>query len=716
MNYPAKILALEKLELRKNFSGISLMVFGSDVGSTSIVRVIERETGQNLVNIQPFAASFQGGVRVALGDINGDGQDDIIMGNGPGMRSTVIVYDGVTRSQLLRFYAGPGYAYSGGISVASADLNSDGKSEVVVGCEYGRPNVGIFNGMTGVKKVGFMVPGFSGGVRVAAGDMNGDGAAEIIVGNAAGGGSCRVLDGTTRQIRASFSPFEAAYRGGVHLAVCDVDSDGQAEIVIGTAKGGRVSIRSGVTGSQYQAFKTLLASNLEGVRVAGAQVDEYGGMGVLVGSGQEGSWANYRSDGGLVSSGESAGFGTGIWVACSSDQEAVNLKASKVILNWNALALNSIRMEKTPPPKASRALAILQTSVFDAVNGIVGAYKGYQSLPTAPPRGASIQAAASQAAYTVLAGLFPNQKAQFLAQLNNTLGSVTSAKAKADGIRWGTQVADSLMSVRQADRSAEAASASYSPGGQPGDWKPTAPLFANPLLPGWGNVTPFVIGYAPLFVSAKPPDLTSQQWTDEFNQVKEIGSKNSAIRTDDQTDIAYFWADGAGTFTPPGHWNAIAAQLAQQDRFSIVKTARLFAQLDVALADAAIVSWKTKYTYDFWRPITAIREGDTDNNPLTDKDAVWEPLLSTPPFPDYTSGHSTFSGAASAILESYFGNQRPFVASSDDGTKTRYFQNLRQAANEAGMSRIYGGIHYMSANIQGLEAGRKIAYLALKSF
>jgi hypothetical protein len=272
-------------------------------------------------------------------------------------------------------------------------------------------------------------------------------------------------------------------------------------------------------------------------------------------------------------------------------------------------------------------------------------------------------------------------------------------------------VAQAILAARANDGST--INPPYTPGDNPGDWRPTPPGSLPALLPGWGDVLPFGVGNVSTLVPAGPPALTSQEYAEEFNEVKDLGALNSATRTADQTETAQFWADGAATFTPPGHWNAIASQLANADGLSLAQTARLFAQLDIAVADAAIVCWKTKYTYNSWRPVTAIQNATSDGNDQTIQDDSWQPLLTTPSFPEHTSGHSTFSGAASTILASYFGASRAFSADSNDGSITRSFTSFAQAADEAGKSRICGGIHFQSANEDGLACGRSIGTYVL---
>ncbi len=204
---------------------------------------------------------------------------------------------------------------------------------------------------------------------------------------------------------------------------------------------------------------------------------------------------------------------------------------------------------------------------------------------------------------------------------------------------------------------------------------------------------------------------------ERLHEVAELGRVDSSLRTQEQTNIALFWANGPGTPTPPGHWNAIANQVAQASASSISDKARMLAMLNVALADAAIVAWDTKYVYDFWRPVTAIAQADRDDNQLTTADANWAPLLITPPFPEYTSGHSTFSGAAAEILTDQFGDAFPFSARSEGSLSIdRSFTSFRQAAEESGRSRIYGGIHFDFSNHAGLSAGRDVGRDVLSRF
>ncbi|MDB9489241.1 phosphatase PAP2 family protein [Dolichospermum circinale CS-534/05] len=386
---------------------------------------------------------------------------------------------------------------------------------------------------------------------------------------------------------------------------------------------------------------------------------------------------------------------------------------SDVVLDWNGILLNAIYEDKTTPPVASRNMAITQTAVFNAINTITGTYKNYHFTGTAPTI-VSAEAAAASAAHQVLINLYPGQKSYFDNALTASLAEITDGTAEDNGVTFGRTVADAILTLRSGDGSSN--TITYTPGTNPGQWQPTAPGFAPALLPQWGQVTPFALTSGDQFRPDGTPALNSAEYTTEFNQVKDLGSKNSTNRTAEQSQIAKFWADGSGTFTPPGHWNQIAQNVAATKGNSLVDNARVFALLNISLADAGIAAWDAKYTYNFWRPITAIQNADSDGNANTIADATWTPLLTTPPFPEYISGHSTFSGAAETILTGLLGNNVSFTTNSL-GTPGIYrtFSNFTNAANEAGISRIYGGIHFNSANVEGLATGRSVGNYVLEN-
>jgi hypothetical protein len=368
------------------------------------------------------------------------------------------------------------------------------------------------------------------------------------------------------------------------------------------------------------------------------------------------------------------------------------------VVRWNEQALAAIKADRTPPPVAARNLAILHVAIYDAVVSINHGYRAFYS-GVRPQPGASPDAAAAVAAHRTLIELYPRHLRAFDANLDAALDAIPDGPAKARGVEHGMAVAERVLKWRAADLTT-AARTSYKFGDELGRWRPTPPKYADPLLPGWANAAGFAVADRAALRPPGPPKLDSDAYAAALREVRELGSASSATRTKDQTEIAHFWADGEGTVTPPGHWNRIAQTLAADRGLSLTDGARLFALLNVAMADAALVCWECKYRFDVWRPVTALRTSDP----------AWTPLLPTPPFPAYTSGHSSFSGAAAAALAAAFSTDRmPFTSTSDGlpGVK-RSYTSFSSAAEEAGMSRIYGGIHWSFDNADGLKCGREI--------
>ncbi|KAI9002557.1 phosphatidic acid phosphatase type 2/haloperoxidase [Hyaloraphidium curvatum] len=392
--------------------------------------------------------------------------------------------------------------------------------------------------------------------------------------------------------------------------------------------------------------------------------------------------------------------------------------------DWNAVLLQRIRDTSLAPPRAARALAMLHVAMFDAVNGISPGYSSYAVARSSLAAGAAPGAAAAAAARGVLNTLFPASAST----TNATFAQAISANgepaaAVSAGIRWGDAVAAAIVALRANDGSDAVVAYDLVPG--PEHWKPTPPTFVTtPLLPQWPRVTPFGVPAeiddenpeSSFAVPEAPPAISSPQYAEELIEVMGIGAANSAVRTPEQTNIARYWAQGGGTSTPPGMWNTIAAGIVQQrsqagNPLPELEEARLFALINIATADAGISCWTTKYRFNSIRPVTAARTSDPAINPaLPPADPSWTPLLVTPPFPAYTSGHSTFSGAASNAIRGFFGTDNvPFTAPTDfPGIAPRSFASLSSAADEAGMSRIYGGIHVSSDNVKGLAMGRAI--------
>ncbi len=390
----------------------------------------------------------------------------------------------------------------------------------------------------------------------------------------------------------------------------------------------------------------------------------------------------------------------------------VSAPGSDVVLDWNATLLNAIQASNIAPPVAARDAAIVQAAIYDAVNAIDRQHTAFEpnlNLSVSYTSGASIIAAAAQAAYQTLVELFPSQRSEFDAQLARSLAEVPDGFAEMRGIEIGQFVADNILSDRLNDGSG-GAQTRYTTSTRAGSYQSTnANNFV--LLPGWGNVTPFAIPNAASYVPGGPPAYGSAQYAVQLNEVQSLGGINSTTRTANQTDSAFFWSyDRPDTFRPPAQWNVIAETIALDQGSSIAANARLFAQLNIAQADAGIAAWNAKYTYNQLRPITAIRQANNDGNPLTIQNDNWQSLLPTPPFPDYVSGHSTFGAAAAGVLASFFGNNYSFSVTSQEMPGTyRSYTSFQQAAAENGESRVLGGVHVQAANQDGQSIGYNIA-------
>lgn len=365
-----------------------------------------------------------------------------------------------------------------------------------------------------------------------------------------------------------------------------------------------------------------------------------------------------------------------------------------VVLQWNAVALNAVRDAGSPPPVVARNLALVHLAMLDAVR---------QAGEVKP------EIAAAAAASTVLGALYTAQAETFLGILTGTVAGQDTPETRA-ALQTGLDAAKAVLD-RHAGDGADQAVIPYQATGLPGNWAPLPGQ--KPLLPGWGQVKPFVVPEGAFAPPGNWP-MDSAEYARDFNEVKSLGAKNSTIRTVDQTQIALFWSDGANTFTPPGHWNQIAQVVAGREGGSLLQKAETFALLNVAMSDAAIACWDTKYSNAMWRPIMAIRNADKDGNPQTVADRTWESLIPTPPHPDYTSGHSTFSGAASTILTALYAKADFQTESLGLPGIMRGFTSFGAAANEAGRSRIFGGIHVQKSNQDGLDCGRQVADYILK--
>lgn len=375
-----------------------------------------------------------------------------------------------------------------------------------------------------------------------------------------------------------------------------------------------------------------------------------------------------------------------------------------VIIDWNRQLLDSIRTSNVAPPVASRMMAMVHTAQHDAINAVSNRYATYQQGFSAPSD-TSKEAAASKAARDVMAQFFPSKVQQFDAQLNSHLGSIAPGAARDQGLALGSAVASGLMNLRSNDGSNNIGGPETG-GTAPGQWRPTGPAFAPALVPNWGKVTPFAVNSSKQFMPGPPPALDSAQYAAAYNEVRELGSLTSSIRTQYQTDTAFLWRAGPNTVTPPGQWNQVAQQIVMSKNLSLEDSARTFALLGMATADAGFTSWETKNTYDFWRPETAINISGANGLQPCDADPSWKPLFTTPNHQSYTSGHSTFSSSAATVLALLFGDNQTFTVEGDGRSRT--YSSLWAAAQDAGMSRIYGGIHWQFDNQAGLASGSAV--------
>ena len=418
-----------------------------------------------------------------------------------------------------------------------------------------------------------------------------------------------------------------------------------------------------------------------------------------------------------------------------------------VILQWNELMLQTFADEGTTatPPANSRTMGMLGGAMFDAVNSVnrdYSAFLGYFD-PVTEGLGIDMSAAASAAAHTVMQSIYTdlygagNSFAANFTQLYNVqMAAIADSAAKTRGIEVGLAAAQAMINARANDGWNAVSSYQPQPLGTPGRWQPGDSFGAwgagagEFLKPQWSEMTPFTMTTPSQFRPNGPNGfqpgnyaawVQSAAYTAEFNLVKDIGGTHSTLRTADQTNIAYFWVDGPGTASPPGHWSRIAATVSAQQGLSLVQNARLFGLLGIAQADTGIASWEAKVFYDSWRPMYAINTANFDGNALTLQDASWTPLIPTPSFGAYTSGHSAFSMTGATILKNFFGTddiafetstESPFLP--DD--YTRSFLTFTDAAEEAGMSRIYGGIHWMSDNLDGALLGADVANNVYNNF
>jgi hypothetical protein len=391
---------------------------------------------------------------------------------------------------------------------------------------------------------------------------------------------------------------------------------------------------------------------------------------------------------------------------------ASSVALADVITDWNLALIKATETAPvTPAPITTRVAAIVQAAVFDAVNGIERHYSPIFVQPAAP-EGASVQAAAVEAAYVTLVDLYPAQQATFNQQKTASLAQITdSSLAVQQGLAWGQTVANQIWTWKSQDGFLNT-DPPYLGGTNPGQWRPTPPAMAPGLDPQLATTIPWVLRSPSQFRAAGPPSLTSDQFTADFNETMSMGSATNSGRTADQTLAANFWQAG----NPPDYWDQAALSLAQLHQYSFSGRARLLALVNLGMADAMIGCWDSKYNYSFWRPITAIQLANTDGNPATPTNPTWTPLIVTPPFPEYPSAHSCASGAAARILAETFGEATPFgVVSLAMPGVTRQFHNFTEALAEVANARVFGGIHFRTATIDGTSLGISVADYVMKN-
>jgi hypothetical protein len=373
------------------------------------------------------------------------------------------------------------------------------------------------------------------------------------------------------------------------------------------------------------------------------------------------------------------------------------------VTNWNMVATNAAFAAGQNPPLQTRTYAIVHVAIHDALNAIDRRNSPY-ALEMRAAQGASMTAAVAAAARDTLIVLIPSQRESIERAYVEAMAGVADAGARASGEAIGQAAAALILSQRSGD--AWNATASWSPGTLPGQYRQTAPANANPIVPHWGNVTPFAIRHAWQYRSGAPLDLNSSQYADEVNELKLIGGAISRIRNDEQSEIARHWYEASGQ-----SWNRIARTVSEQQRLDPWQNGRLFALVNIALADGYIANFESKYFYNFWRPITAIREANTDGHLDTTGELEWNSYMTTPPIPEWPSGHATVGAAAAEVMQRFFGTDYlafSMTAGPPHAGTTRQYHSFSQAALENSNSRVLAGIHFRASCLAGMLQGQRI--------
>jgi membrane-associated phospholipid phosphatase len=385
-------------------------------------------------------------------------------------------------------------------------------------------------------------------------------------------------------------------------------------------------------------------------------------------------------------------------------------ESGQPVVDWNQALLSIVNTPGAQPAniQPTRNFAILHAAIYDAVNAVDRSHEPYL-ISVHAPRDASETAAADAAAHSALVGLYPTEQSTLDADYAAELAKVPEGPSKDQGIRLGETVARDLLAIR-ADDGSNVTPPPFVPGTNPGDFRPTPPNFPTPVFTTWGQVMPFVLDSGNQFRPTPPPALTSSEYANAINEVQSLGSATSTTRTADQTIVGKFWAPPIQNF-----WNQIGQTVASANNADLPTAARLFATLDLSIADSTIGLYDAKYTYQRLRPVTAIRLADTDGNPQTTADPNWLPLAgNTPADPSYPGAHSTISAAAANVLASFYGDHERFsITSPALPGVTRSFTSFSAAVREAGLSRIYAGVHTRLDHEAGLRLGHEVSRFVL---
>jgi PAP2 superfamily len=372
------------------------------------------------------------------------------------------------------------------------------------------------------------------------------------------------------------------------------------------------------------------------------------------------------------------------------------------VIDWNRRLVTILGTPNAQPATVhpTRSFAMLQAAEYDAVVSITHAGQPYRATVPAPD-GARPDAAADQAAHDVLVVLYPAARADLDAQLGGELAAIPDGQAKQDGVGVGAAAAKEIVALRASDGSA-AAAAPFTAGTAPGDYRPTPPKNAAPMYTSWGAVAPFLLDGTQSVRPAAPPPVSSPAYAAALDEVRSVGRDSSTTRTPDQTVAGTFWSSAPVWNT----WNQVAQQVVTERHAGLAQATAAFAALDLALADTTIAMYDAKYADHVWRPVTAIQVGAGD--------PTWNPLTPTAADPSYPGAHSALSSAAATVLTAYFGpHQAVSVTSANDRGVTRSFATLSDAADEAGLSRIWAGQHTRIDHEAGQQLGRQVGDVVL---